>query len=229
MRPRALALLSLGLLAVACGPSLRRVQRASAYFEECYAADIDPHVTDADRRGCWQAWRRYYEVGASPERLDYVRERLAMLDPDRAAAIALSTGDDGSIALLDEAALADAAGTDEASAPTDPAAAPEVASADGTRADEGAAQAPEDAPPVGPQPSEAAPPDLSHEESVRAARHARAQERHARRGAVAPVTLTPHCPCAEAWQACASACLADDRGCVGACRREHLLCSRSCY
>lgn len=201
------------------------MHRASAYFEECYAADLDAHVTDADRRGCWQAWKRYYQTGASPERLDYVRERLAMLDPDRAEAIALSTGDDGSIEQLDEAALADASGDATGETPTDETATgetPETDTEDGDGAEASTA-------PIGPTPSEAAPPDPSHEEIVRAARHARSQERHLRRGVVAPVTLTPHCPCAEAWQACSSACLADDRGCVGACRREHLLCSRSCY
>ncbi|MFO0681543.1 MAG: hypothetical protein U0234_05815 [Sandaracinus sp.] len=225
MRPRALALLCLGLLAVACGPSLRRVHRASAYFEECYAADLDSHVSDADRRSCWRAWRRYYEIGASPERLDYVRERLAMLDPDRAAAIALSTGDDGSIEQLDEAAVAETTQNDAAAqTPTEEAEATDTTE---TASGEAIASEPEAVP--GPTPSEAAPADPSHEEIVRAARHARAAERHLRRGVVAPVTLTPHCPCAEAWEACSSACLADDRGCVGACRREHLLCSRSCY
>jgi hypothetical protein len=198
--------LAAALLLAACGPSLRRTHRASAYFEQCYAADIDPHVPDAERRACWMAWKRDYQIGASPERLDYVRERLAMLDPDRAAAIALATGDDAAPEMLDVTeTVADVAAMPEAPASQ-------------TR------EAPEP-----PQPSEAAPPDGTASERIRDERHARAHERHLHRGIVEPSTLTPRCPCQAEWAACTAACVADEHGCVGACRREHVLCSRSCY
>jgi hypothetical protein len=77
-----------------CGPSLRLVEQSNLYFERCHAADLDPRRTDAERRACWQAWRDHYDVGQSPDRDDYVRERLVMLDPRNGTAIALSTADD---------------------------------------------------------------------------------------------------------------------------------------
>jgi hypothetical protein len=205
------AALSFATCVLACGPSYRQVHRASAYFEGCYAADLDPRVPDSDRRACWQAWKRNYRIGASPERLDYVRERLAMLDPDRAAAIALATGDDGSIETIDTEDTVETVGPDTAVA-VDP-----------------AATATTEAPPPAPTPSEAAPPDATAADDATADRHARAHERHLHRSIVAPRTVTASCPCDETWRACSAACLADDPGCVGACRREHTLCSRSCY
>lgn len=205
-RPLVLAALALAVLA-SCAPSLRRVHRASAYFEQCYAADLDQAVSDAERRTCWQAWSRDYQVGASPERLDYVHERLAMLDPDRAAAIALATGDDGSIPSLDEA--------------------PDTTTGDEVVTD--AVPVPVVEPATGPVPSEVAPPDGSHEQIVADERHQRTHERHLHRGIVAPSSYTPRCPCEDGWRACSSRCLADERGCLGACRREFTLCSRSCY
>ncbi len=201
----------------ACGPSLRRVHRASAYFEECYAADLDRAVPDAERRACWQAWRRAYRVGATPERLDYVHERLAMLDPDRAAAIALSTGDDGSVDTIDVGGEVESEGEGESEVGSESEGESEVevpSVADGESA---------------PTPSEAAPPDTSDAEWLAEERHQRSHERHLHRGIVAPRTLTPRCPCEADWQACSSSCLADERGCIGACRREFTLCSRSCY
>ncbi len=208
------------MLIAACGPSLRRSHRASAYFEQCYAADLDPAVSDGDRRSCWQAWSRGYRVGASPERLDYVHERLAMLDPDRAAAIALATGDDGSVETLDEMAdPVDDASTTVDTEPVDP-----------PIDDTGAVALVDDpAPPRTPLPSEATPPDRTEAQRSADARHARARERHLRRGIVAPSSPTASCPCEGEWQLCSSTCLADERGCIGACRRAFTLCSRSCY
>lgn len=168
-------------------------------------------MPDDERRACWQAWKRYYRIGAEPERLDYVRERLAMLDPDRAAAIALATGDDGSIEQLDEP---ETSGDEMSVTLSEPTPSEAVDGGD---------------PPRTPTPSEAAPPDTRQARDATDARHARARERHLRRGIVAPSTLTPNCPCDETWRTCSAACLADDRGCIGACRREHTLCSRSCY
>lgn len=206
------------LAIAACGPSLRRVHRASGYFEGCYAADLDPAVPDTERRACWQAWKRDYRIGADPERLDYVRERLAMLDPDRAAAIALATGDDGSIVPMDEAPHE----TETVPAETVPA---ETTSTSGSTSTSTSASDP----PRVPTPSEAAPRDPADAAAAAEARRARAHERHVHRGILAPTRTTTSCPCDDAWRTCAAACLADDHGCVGACRHAHTLCSRSCY
>jgi hypothetical protein len=88
--------LPLGVIAasIGCGPSLRLVEQSNLYFERCHAADLDAARTDAERRACWQAWRDHYDVGQSPDRDDYVRERLVMLDPQSGSAISLATPDD---------------------------------------------------------------------------------------------------------------------------------------
>ena len=218
-----------------CGASLRRSHRASAYFEECYAADLDRAVPDAERRACWQAWSRAYLVGASAERLDYVHERLAMLDPDRASAIALATGDDGSIEQLDTPET-----NTTQTAPTDPSRA-EIVGATQDTTDVAADAAPTiTATPVAvnepviaplrtPMPSEVAPADTTVALAATDARHARAHERHLHRGIVAPASDTPRCPCEAGWQTCSAGCLPDDYGCIGACRSDFRICSRSCY
>lgn len=227
-----------------CGASLRRAHRASAYFEECYAADLDRAVPDAERRACWQAWSRSYLVGASAERLDYVHERLAMLDPDRAAAIALATGDDGSIEQLDTPETNDAASLYAQSTletpPTEPTSTEIVGGAQDTT-DVAADLAPTiTATPVAvnepmvtplrtPMPSEVAPTDTTIARTATDARHARTHERHLHRGIVAPASDTPRCPCEAGWQTCSAGCLADDHGCIGACRSDFRICSRSCY
>ena len=51
-------------------------------------------------RSCWQAWKRYYQTGASPERLDYVRERLAMLDLVSNGRVEFGSGESSSEAEL---------------------------------------------------------------------------------------------------------------------------------
>lgn len=92
LAPIVLAVTAQLLVAGGCGPSLRRVQQADEYFERCYAADRDEHRTDDERRACWIAWNEHYRVGQAEDRIDYVRERLVMLDPRQASAIELATG-----------------------------------------------------------------------------------------------------------------------------------------
>lgn len=118
-RGASLALVGATLLALAamgCGPSLRRVEQANVYFERCHAADRDPVRTNAERRSCWQAWRDHYAVGQPDDRVDYVRERLFMLDPSSGDAIALATTDE----LMPDPSLAND-GTVEAQLATTPA------------------------------------------------------------------------------------------------------------
>jgi hypothetical protein len=98
-----IALATAGAASHGCGPSLRRVEQANEYFERCYAADRDARRTDDERRACWLAWSEHYRIGQPEDRLDYVRERLVMLDPVHASAIALATGGDD-----DELAAAEA-------------------------------------------------------------------------------------------------------------------------
>lgn len=227
-RPLVLAAAT-ALALVACGPSLRLSHRGNAYFEQCYAGDLDPLVPDAERRACWQAWYADYQLGASDERIDYVRERLAMLDPERRAAIALATGDTGEPEMLD--GVGDLDTQDGVASPDASLTTPEGVVADGAPIDTTPHDTTPDAPYVGPTASEAAPEDVAHVLIVRDERHRRAAERHLHRGILVPRSQTPRCAaaCQPGWQACTSRCTADEHGCVAACRRDFTLCSRSCY
>jgi len=83
----------LGAGGPAGGPSRRRVEQANEYFERCFAADRDVRRSDSERRACWTAWHEHYEVGQPDDRIDYVRERLVMLDPARGSVIELATAE----------------------------------------------------------------------------------------------------------------------------------------
>lgn len=45
------------------------------YYEQCYAADVDPQRTTAQRQQCWSAWLEHYTRGESPERIAYATRR----------------------------------------------------------------------------------------------------------------------------------------------------------
>lgn len=70
------------------------MEQANEYFERCYAADRDVRRGDDERRACWLSWRDHYAVGQPDDRVDYVRERLVMLDPRNGDAMALSMVDE---------------------------------------------------------------------------------------------------------------------------------------
>ncbi|MBN8616387.1 MAG: hypothetical protein J0L92_37725, partial [Deltaproteobacteria bacterium] len=92
------------------------MEQANVYFERCHAADRDPRRDDLERRACWQAWRDHYEVGQPDDRLDYVRERLVMLDPASGDALTLSAPEATSPDLAgSEMASPDLAGSENVS------------------------------------------------------------------------------------------------------------------
>lgn len=218
------------IAAIGCGPSLRRVHRSEVYFERCYAADLDRRVPVEERRACWQAWAAHWQEGQDPARIDYVRERLLRLDPERAAVVALATG--GSDA--DPVPLTE----------TSPAIASEaqhVAEASSTSADE-PVRAPEPAsvdlgatPPVERAP-EVTPSDGRQAELVGSPEAPRstpsARERRASRPAVMPIVEPAHCAaaCRPSWLACTARCDEFDRfACERACRAQLRTCARACY
>lgn len=210
-----------------CGPSLRRVHQGNVYFERCYAADLDVAVPAQERRACWQAWHAHYQLGASPERIDHATERLAMLDPEQAEAIALATGSDsvesetepGGTSLGEIVSAEPDARVQEPEATVVPASEP---------TSEAAIE-----PPVADAPPEArlVEDTTTHVQIVEAEERARAAERRSHRSIVVPRSTTPHCArtCQPIWERCAATCTADERGCVAACRRELTICSRGCY
>lgn len=200
------------LAAIGCGPSLRRVHRSDVYFERCYAADLDPRVPAAESRACWQAWMTHWQADQPPERVDYVRERLLRLDPERAAILALATGgadtDPAPLAGTASGAPAAEGETVEVAAAVEPAPTPVIESgADG-------AATPIDEPE--PAPREIAP----------------ARERRARRTPLMPHVESVHCgeACRPVWVACTDRCADHDRtACLRACRLELRTCARACY
>lgn len=91
-----------------CGPSLRRVQQSSVYFERCYAADFDARIPLGEKHACWSAWLEHYTNGQPEERTHYARERVyaiehgesvprlpglpeAMVGPTRSAPVTVSS------------------------------------------------------------------------------------------------------------------------------------------
>ncbi|UJR80663.1 Hypothetical protein I5071_27120 [Sandaracinus amylolyticus] len=211
------------IAAIGCGPSLRRVHRSNVYFERCYAADLDRRVPVEERRACWQAWATHWQEGQDPARIDYVRERLLRLDPERAALVALATG--GSDA--DPVPLTE----------TTPAIASEaqhVAEASSTSADEAVSATTETpierAPEVAPSDGREAEPVGTPEPPPRAAPTAR--ERRASRPAVMPIVEPAHCAaaCRPSWLECTARCDEFDRfACERACRAQLRTCARACY
>jgi len=70
----------LALLAIGCGPSLRRVQDSRIYFERCYAADFDSRIPLAEKHACWSAWLQHYTMGQPVERSTYAQERVYAIE-----------------------------------------------------------------------------------------------------------------------------------------------------
>lgn len=229
------------LAAIGCGPSLRRMHRSDVYFERCYAADLDRRVPVEERRACWQAWMTHWQTDQPPERIDYVRERLLRLDPERAALLALATGGaDGDPVPLTETSpaiaaeaqrVSDAASTspEEAASETTPPPAEPLAEVTNPTP-------PPSAVPVRTEPRvepgdgrEATP--VGHPEAPPAT-IAPARERRATRTPVMPVVEPPHCAasCRPGWTECTARCVEHERmACLRACRLELRTCARACY
>ncbi len=230
MAPRAsfsFVALALVLAAVAsgCGPSLRRVHQGNVYFERCYAADLDALVPPTERRTCWQAWHAHYQTGASPERIDYVTERLAMLDPAQAEAIALATGTDPTEvgARTDDTALARMVAPEAPPPAREPEAIePTLTTTDGSEPVASLEDAPH---------ARLVEDTATHIQIVDQEERERAEERRSHRTIVIPRSTTPHCArsCRPVWERCAATCSAHERGCIAACRQELVVCSHGCY
>ncbi len=70
------------LLSIACGPSLKQVQRSEQAYEQCYGADYDPAVSPNQRRACWANWLQARSSAEPPERVRYAEMRLEQLAID---------------------------------------------------------------------------------------------------------------------------------------------------
>lgn len=207
------------LVAAACGPSLRRMQRSDVYFERCYAADFDTQVPIEERRACWQSWLEHWQRDQAAPRIDYVRERILRLDPARSAAVALATGDEEiphaapeiarEATIVVETTGGDATSNDGSAEAIEPAPAIDVAS----EPDTSPAHDVGDAPVL---PSHVPP----------------AQERRRSRMAPLPRATLPHCAeaCRPGWTSCTTRCdEGDHHACLRACRLELRTCTRGCY
>lgn len=211
-------------LASGCGPSLRRIHLADAYFERCYGGDRDARATDPERRACWQAWLASWRDGQAIERIDYAEERVMTLDPARAAILAIALTDEsmgGTLAEPDgpegdpaaEAGARDGSMTDAAAGTT----------ADGTASGVPDAEVIASTPSIAPDDGTTSTPD--------AAAAARAEELHRRHRPLTPRTSSPSCAatCEPTWTGCVDACTEDDDACVRACRLRYRTCTRGCF
>lgn len=195
-----------------CGPSLQRVEQANVYFERCHAADRDPARSDGDRRACWQAWHEHYELGQPDDRVDYVRERLMMLDPTSGDAIALATPDDTEGGERIEPSV-EVQGVELEGSVV-------VASADTSDPREDAGN---ETIVASAQIAPAEGPELSDTLADRPPR--------VRRRPTVPRSRTSACgaACEPSFVSCASACEVSDRGCADACRHIFRQCARGCF
>lgn len=234
---------------IGCGPSLRRMHRSEVYFERCYAADFDPNVPIAERRACWQDWMVHWQADQPPDRVDYVRERMLRLDPERAAIVALATGstepDDAAPEIAAEATTVTEVMGREPSELGAPPGDVDAGVADAAPSDasvpEGEPVLAEDAAAIASVPapdvvvaedadSAAASPIGTPESAPRTI--APARDRRAQRAPVLPASDQPHCAetCRPAWVQCTERCATGDRlACIRACRLELRACSRACY
>jgi hypothetical protein len=222
-----------GIAAAGCGPSLRRIHRAEVYFERCYAADLDAAVPIAERRACWQRWIAYYQVGQAPDRIDYVRERLLRLDPDRTAIIALATGgaESDPVPVMETTpAIAAEAGLVRAaiSAGTSDGRSNGVAGARDGIGREGLTTRAGTGPPREPRRDGL---EAVSEAPASARPLPVARERRRTRPPILPRSEVPHCAagCQPRWDACTARCEQGDRAaCLRACRLEFRCCARGC-
>jgi hypothetical protein len=77
---RGFVCLAIAGIVLGCGPSLRRVQQSSVYFERCYAADFDARIPLAEKHACWSAWREHYTIGQPRDRRDYASGRIYAIE-----------------------------------------------------------------------------------------------------------------------------------------------------
>lgn len=86
MHDRARLALLVGLIGMACGPSLATVHEGAVRFEHCYGMDLNPRSEPNQRKACWQTWVAAYTIGQPRDRIEYAQRRLRALsgeDGDR--------------------------------------------------------------------------------------------------------------------------------------------------
>lgn len=76
-----MALVAVGLGAMACGPSFQAVYECDVRFEHCYALDEQAVSPDA-KKECWRDWLHGYTYGQSRDRVEYAATRFSELSLD---------------------------------------------------------------------------------------------------------------------------------------------------
>src|SRR6187551_2767382 len=76
----ALALGSVFVLLLGCGPSIQPIHEGSVRFEHCYRLDLDPRIAPAHRHACWRQWLEVYSYGQSRDRVEHSRRRIGDLE-----------------------------------------------------------------------------------------------------------------------------------------------------
>lgn len=73
------AAFSMGLVAVACGPSYQAIHEGDVRFEHCYAIDEGAAASMDDKSKCWHEYRENYAFGQARDRLTYAARREQLL------------------------------------------------------------------------------------------------------------------------------------------------------
>ena len=84
-----------------CAPSHRMVHEGNVYFEDCYGADFNPRIRDADREACWNAWLAHYTRHQPAHRIDYALRRVEALQAGEPPLVLPGISEDGATAVID--------------------------------------------------------------------------------------------------------------------------------
>ena len=67
--------LTLGVLASACGASVQSIYEGNVRFEHCYRLDLEVDTAPTHREACWKEWLGMYTYGQPRDRIEYARRR----------------------------------------------------------------------------------------------------------------------------------------------------------
>ena len=64
------------VLAIACGPSLRRNYQSDNAFAKCFDTDYNPATSKAQKEACWTAWLETRVYNQQEDKIRYAKLRL---------------------------------------------------------------------------------------------------------------------------------------------------------
>ncbi|MFI5301589.1 MAG: hypothetical protein ACHREM_26165 [Polyangiales bacterium] len=89
---RAVTVVLVMAMAVACGGLRHPVNLGARPFERCYRIDAEALVLERDKLACWTAWDAEFDRDADHERVAYARARVRALSEAAPTATEPSVG-----------------------------------------------------------------------------------------------------------------------------------------